>query len=166
MDKLFDFFSRHGLGRLVNRETLSYLFWGVVTTLLNIGLFQLLLFFGLDYRIANVITLVVVKIAAYLCNKIFVFRSRCGSFGALLLEILRYILARGFTMLVDYFGLILLVGVLGLRPEIIGKIITTLVVVILNYFLGKFGVFRDKRLENGPPESAAPEDTHKEEQQP
>ncbi len=145
MDKIYAFFERHKLGRLVNKETVSYLFWGLATTALNIGLFQLLLLTGMNYKIANVITLIVVKIAAYLANKFFVFHSRCDSFWALLAEILRYILARGFTLLVDYFGLILLVDVLGVHPEVVGKIITTAVVLILNYILGKFGVFRSKK---------------------
>lgn len=144
MNNVYDFFARHKLGRLVNRETVSYLFWGIVTTILNIGLFQLLLLAGMPYRYANILTLIVVKIAAYLANKFFVFRSRSKNFGALMLEILRYVLVRGGTMLVDYFGLILLVDVVGLTP-MLGKVITTVIVVILNYVLGKFGVFRDAR---------------------
>ncbi len=44
-------------------------------------------------------------------------------------------------MLIDYFGLILLVDVLGGSEEHM-KYITTLVVVIINYLFGKFLVFR------------------------
>lgn len=165
MNRFYDFFNRHKLGRLINRETVSYLFWGVVTTILNIGLFQLLLLAGMPYRWANILTLIVVKIAAYLANKFFVFHSRSKNFGALLREILRYVIVRGGTMLVDYFGLILLVDLAGF-PPMLGKVITTVVVVILNYILGKFGVFRDARPARAADDAIAPSNPPEEEAKP
>lgn len=126
--------------KLFNRETLLYGVFGVLTTLLNLGLFRLLLFFQLNYKLANIITLIVVKLVAYIVNKVFVFQSHTDSIGVLLKEFFRYFVTRGFTMLVDYFGLIILVDLLGLG-EMVGKCITTFVVVVLNYFLGKYIVF-------------------------
>lgn len=131
------------LTRLFNRETILYGVFGVLTTLLNLGLFRLLLLLQLDYKLANIMTLLVVKLTAYVVNKAFVFQSHSASFSALCKEFLRYLVTRGFTMLIDYFGLILLVSLFG-ASEMVGKCIVTAVVVILNYILGKRIVFVKK----------------------
>jgi putative flippase GtrA len=128
------------LKKIFTKEVINYLIWGMATTVWNIGVFQILLFTGLDYRAANAISLVTAKIFAYIVNKIFVFKTHCASPGGLLLEIARFAAARGFTMLVDFFGLILLNFIID--PKL-GKIITTAVVIVLNYIFGKFHVFKN-----------------------
>ncbi|GHU12772.1 teichoic acid glycosylation protein GtcA [Spirochaetia bacterium] len=136
------------LKKIFTKEVINYIIWGLATTVWNVGVFQILLLTGMDYRAANAISLVTTKVFAYIVNKFFVFKSHCASNGALLLEIGRFALARGFTMLVDFFGLILLNFVI--EPKF-GKIITTAVVIILNYIFGKFHVFTEKpaRTETG-----------------
>lgn len=141
MEWIRAFLKRTKLDRLINAETISYGVWGVVTTLLNVGSYRLLLFSGLDYKASNLIALILAKAAAFFANKYFVFHSRSSSAKALFREVFRYIYTRGFTMLIDYFGLILLVDVLG-GSEKHMKYVTTLVVVIINYLFGKFLVFR------------------------
>jgi putative flippase GtrA len=131
------------LRKLLNKEVLNYIIWGIVTSVWNIGIFQLLFLYGLDYRISNAIALISTKIFAYVVNKLFVFKSHCKSFAELFFQIFRFILTRGFTMLVDFFGLILLNYIMEPR---IGKLITTLVVVVLNYIFGKFHVFTEKQI--------------------
>lgn len=144
MIKSFEaFLLRHKQNNFINMEFLSYNFWGCITTILNIGIFQLLFILGMDYRISNVIALVITKIAAYVVNKIFVFRSHCENTIDLLKEIFRYTTTRGFTMLIDYFGLVFLTTVLMINPQS-GKFITTIIVAILNYTFGKFLVFQHK----------------------
>lgn len=130
------------LNKALNRETILYAVFGVATSVENIVLFQALLWTGMDYKVGNVITLIVVKLTAYVLNKFFVFRSRCQNFYGLCREFFRFVLARGATMLVDYFGLILLVEALHV-DKLIGKVIVTTVVIILNYILGKLIVFKD-----------------------
>jgi putative flippase GtrA len=125
--------------KIINRETINFGLWGIATSIWNIGLFQLLYYFQFDYRIANIVALVTSKALAYLTNKRFVFRTHCETRKALLQEIFRFIVARGFTMLIDFFGLILLTYIMS--PKI-GKLLTTSVVVILNYILGKYHVYR------------------------
>ena len=128
---------------VINRETALYAVFGVLTTIENILLFKILFIF-LDYKIANIITLVIVKITAYVCNKNFVFHSHCNNLIGLFKEFIRFIFARGLTALLDYFGLILLVEIVG-TPKIIGKVIVTIVVVIINYVIGKKHVFKDAK---------------------
>ncbi|MCL1964640.1 MAG: GtrA family protein [Firmicutes bacterium] len=131
--------------KLVNRETLHYLFWGLLTSAYNIGVFQLLLWLGVDYRPANLFAVITGKIITYLTSKFFVFQTHCESRKALAREIGRYTLDRGVTMFVDYFGLIALTNWLSINPAI-GKYITAAVVMVLNYVLGKFHAFRKQAL--------------------
>jgi len=147
-EKEKSFFKRL-IGKVWNRETILYAVFGVATSIENVALFQALLLTGMDYKVGNIITLVVVKLTAYVLNKLFVFRSRCKTFGGLCLEFLRFVLARGATMLVDYFGLILLVESLNVE-KLVGKVIVTALVIILNYILGKLIVFKDS------PDAVAP----------
>lgn len=112
---------------------------GVATTLLNIFLYQFFLLF-LDYRISNIISIVLSKIFAYTVNKHFVFHSKCRNMRELLSEIFRFIVMRGATGLIDYFGLIAAVEIFGMN-KIWSKYLIQLIVIILNYILGKKAVF-------------------------
>jgi putative flippase GtrA len=127
--------------RLYNRETVSYVIFGALTSIVNIGVFEFFFLTGSDYRTANLIALITAKLFAYVVNKLFVFRTKTGSVGALLREFGLFTLARGSTMILDWVGLILLVSMLGLS-EHVGKLIITVIVVILNYVFGKFLVFK------------------------
>ena len=62
------------------KQLYSYIFWGVLSTVLNIALAQFTVWCGVDYKIANIITLVVVKIFCYFTNKFFVFKHNKTSF--------------------------------------------------------------------------------------
>jgi len=130
------------LAKLINRETVLYGIVGVGTSLLNIGLFQFLVYIKMDYRQANLLTLVIVKLAAYICNKNLVFQSHTGSLWGLTKEFVRFLIARGATMLIDYFGLIIMVEILD-AGKLISKCIITAIVIIMNYFIGKKHVFKD-----------------------
>ncbi|MBO5176678.1 MAG: GtrA family protein [Lachnospiraceae bacterium] len=129
------------LKKFLNKETILYGIFGIGTSMLNVVLFQLLLMTSMDYKIANLITLIVVKVAAYICNKNFVFQSHCDSFAELLKEIFRFIVARGATMIIDYVGLIIMVDLCSL-PELPSKIFITVLVIVINYIVGKKHVFK------------------------
>lgn len=131
------------LNKIFNKETILYGIFGVLTTVLNIGLYEVLIRFSINYKSANFVTLIVTKLAAYIVNKLFVFESKTENFSELCKEFGRYVVTRGATMLIDYFGLILLVDFLGYNKSIC-KYITTILVVVINYFLGKKHVFVNK----------------------
>lgn len=133
--------------KLVNKETILYSIFGVLTTVLNIGLYEVLIRFSMNYKMANFITLIVTKLVAYMVNKVFVFESKTENYLELIKEFGRFVVARGVTMLIDYFGLIMLVDYLGYNKSIC-KYITTILVVIINYFLGKKHVFVNKQSSN------------------
>ncbi len=134
------------LKKVLNRETALYIIFGTATSLENIALFQLLFLAGFDYKVGNIITLIVVKLTAYVLNKLYVFRSRCHNFGELCMEFLRFVFARGITMLVEYLGLIMLIEVFVV-DKLISKVFLTVLIVILNYILGKLFVFKGGKAE-------------------
>lgn len=127
------------------RELISYLIFGVLTTLVNVGLFQSLLWVQLDYRVANLIALVGAKTFAYVTNKIFVFQSKTPHIHQKLGELFRFVLARSFTGFVDYFGLIFLVEILS-ADAVISKWALQVVVIVLNYIMGKKLVFTQSKI--------------------
>ena len=134
MNKIKELIKKH-------KEFISYGFWGGVTTLLHIVLFWILIKLGIKYYIANIITLITIKTLCYFVNKIFVFKSKCKNKKELSKEVIKYIFSRLFTMVIDYFGLILLVEVFKIN-EVIGKVIILIIVVIINYFLCKKYVYK------------------------
>ena len=127
---------------IINRQVIDYFIWGVSTTLVNIVLYTLLCKV-IDYRIANLIAIVVCKIYAYVVNKLFVFHSKCQNFKELFMEISRYILSRGFTGVIDYIGVIILVEFAGIN-KLVSKYSITVLVMVLNYILGKHAVFKKR----------------------
>ena len=116
-----------------------YLFWGVITVIVNY-ISYLLLEIIMPYQIANLISIIFTKVFAYYTNKKYVFRSVTGVWEQIK-EIVRFILGRGFTGLVDFFGLIMLTE-LFLIDDRLGKVIMIVITTILNYFLGKVFVFK------------------------
>lgn len=126
------------------KELYSYIFWGVLSTVLNIGLSQLVVWCGIDYKISNAITLIIVKIFCYFTNKIFVFKTPFESLRKFVIEFVRFIFARWITFLVDYFGVIILVE--GMKQSFfVSKCFLSVVVIVLNYILSKKIVFCRKK---------------------
>lgn len=127
---------------ICNRETISYAFWGATTTIVNLGIYMLLCGI-MDYKIANVIAIIICKIYSYLVNKFFVFHSKNDNFVELVKEIIRYVFSRGLIGIIDFAGVILLVECLQINEKG-AKIIITILVIILNYVLSKKTVFHTK----------------------
>lgn len=130
--------------KLLSSEIIRYIIAGGTVTVTNAVGYLLLLQLGVVYTVANIISLIVSKSVGYLMNKFFVYHSHNDSIWETFLELVRFVIARGFTGLVDFVGLIILVEMLGVG-ERIGKIIVMLLVMVLNYVLGKKAVFIKKK---------------------
>lgn len=137
------------------REQVSYLFFGVLTTLVNYGVFWLLdkLWAGRYVLLNNAITFLLATAFAYVTNKRFVFRSPDWSARNLLREGASFLGARLFSFGVEEAGLALASYVLHLDRFVIGpidgvflaKVLLSVLAVILNYFFSKFLVFSQKK---------------------
>jgi len=126
---------------LRNSFLLNYLFFGGLSTLFNIFIYKILLIW-LSYQIANIITIIMVKIFVFVTNKKYVFKSlTCRK--ELLSEILRFFIARVGIGLMDFFGVIFLVEVLGF-DVFYSKITLVVGVVLANFLLSWSFVFKTR----------------------
>lgn len=123
------------------QELCAYIFFGVLSLLFNIWVFKFLLFCGIDYRLANLITLILLKIFVFITNKLYVFKTSARDILSIFREFVRFLAARILTNLIDFFGLILLVEICK-RAPFYSKIFLAIVVIILNFFFSKLFVFR------------------------
>lgn len=131
------------------KEIWNYLIFGGLATLLNVGVFVVLNFFlgvGL-YQVSNVISILAAVFFQYFTNRFFVFERKKQTKKEIWSEFVKFMSARAVTALLDM-G-IMYVGVsLLLINEIIMKIFTQVVVIILNYIFSKFLVFTSKKEKN------------------
>jgi putative flippase GtrA len=136
--KLIDYTFGKGLGG----ETLRYLIVGVLTTLVNFGMFELMSgVMKIDVTVSNVTSIAVSILFAYVTNKLIVFRWRSDSLIALALEFVRFIGSRLFTMALEVGAVLLLHNTLGIDPRL-AKASSLILVIIANYILSKVIVFR------------------------
>ena len=146
-----------------HREIISYLFWGVLTTVeswVSYSLFALLfksdakiILFGLSVSLtvgaANILSWIFAVLFAFVTNKIFVFSSRSWKSSVLWPELWKFVSARLVTGIIEIIAVPLLEG-LGLDQQIFGiegifaKIIVSIIVVVLNYVFSKLFVFRSR----------------------
>lgn len=123
-----------------------YIFWGTCTTVLNLGVYQGFLLLGTKYWLANLIAMLLSRIFAYVANKYFVFKSHTATFKELLLEMFRFVVTRGFTGLIDIFGLVFLVEIFKF-DKIFSKYLLMGTIILLNFILGKKIVFHSSSSE-------------------
>ena len=132
------------LGELIqnHRDMIVYLFFGVLTTLVNyiafFVLFNIVKFSGL---LSNIISWAVAVVFAFLTNKPFVFRSNDWSSAIVIPELFKFIGCRTGSGLLETAIIYLTVDVLSWNGNLM-KILTGILVVILNYFSSKKIVFK------------------------
>ena len=134
--------ARRKFPRLFNRETVSYVVFGVLTTLVNMAVY------GLCYNvlrihnlISNALAWVAAVLFAYVVNKLFVFHSHTRTARALVREFGLFIAARLFSFGVDELGMGLLVNLLHVNGGV-SKVLTNIVVMVMNYFFSKWIIFK------------------------
>lgn len=125
-------------------EVLSYLIFGVLTTVVNylvyLPVYNLL---GLSASVSNMIAWVVAVTFAYLTNKPFVFRSHDWSAKTVIPELTKFVSCRVASGVAETVILLVTVDMLHWNGNI-WKLVTSVLVVILNYFASKLLVFRKK----------------------
>lgn len=126
--------------RLFHNEIIRYVFWGAMTTFVNlISFFLLASYTSLDKNICNVISIVIAILFAYVVNKHFVFQKSENKNAWS--EFIRFIASRLFSMLIEMLGFALLYSILSIDARI-SKLALQVIVIVLNYFLSKFFVFQ------------------------
>ena len=122
-------------------EILAYLFFGVLTTVINymvyLPCYNLL---QLSAALSNAVAWVVAVVFAYLTNKIFVFRSRGWSGGTVIPELTKFLGSRVASGVMETGILFLTVDGLLWNGNMM-KPITGILVVAANYMTSKLFVF-------------------------
>lgn len=127
-----------------HREILLYVVFGGLTTGVNYVIYFLCRqLFAVEYVAANVLAWIGAVTFAYLTNRRFVFQSRASGTTAVFLEAVRFYLARVITLLMESGLLVLAVEGFHLS-DTLPKIGAGILVIIANYVLSKWLVFRRK----------------------
>lgn len=123
-------------------SVLSYLFFGVLTTVVNY-LVYLPCYngLGLSAAVSNGIAWAAAVIFAYLTNKPFVFKSFDWSMKTVIPELTKFVGCRVASGVAETAILLLTVDMLGWNGNI-WKLATSVLVVIVNYAASKLLVFR------------------------
>ena len=125
----------------VNKETISYLIFGVLTTAVDFIIFQLILLTGLHYLIAQGVAWAGAVAFAFVTNKLFVFGSKDTSLPVVMRELITFVGGRVISGVISTLMLAGLVELLFL-PELPAKLLTQVFVVIANYVISKLFIFR------------------------
>lgn len=126
---------------ILSHELIRYLLVGITTIVINLIIYYIFIIIGLEYWIANAFAIVFSKLYAFTTNKLLVFRTKQKTVSGFLQEAKRFFLARSFTGLIDYFGLIVAVEFFG-ADKLISKYVLQVIVIVLNYIMGKHLVFK------------------------
>ena len=139
---------------LLNRETLSYLLFGVLTTLVNYITFMGVFILSNESSalVSNMVAFIAATIFAYITNKIWVFKSNRWSLDILKVEIITFLSARIFSFILEQVGLFICINVfkiedysfLGINGVIISKVVLSFIAVIINYGLSKLFIFKEQ----------------------
>ena len=123
-------------------DIVSYLFFGVCTTIVNYLIYiPCYNFLGMSATVSNMIAWVVAVAFAYLTNKPFVFKSYDWSSKTVVPELTKFIGCRIGSGAAETVILLVAVDLLGWNGNV-WKLITQVMVVILNYIGSKLLVFR------------------------
>ena len=139
------------LKKVLTREVIMYIIFGVLTTLVNLIVsFVLEGPFKLDGAWASAIGIVASILFAYFTNRKMVFNTTAKGFKENLNEFIKFILGRAVTMVIEQGGVVIFYSIMGLAFMPV-KLSLTIIVVILNFFFSKFFAFKKE-------ESLSPED--------
>lgn len=126
------------------KEVISYLIFGVATTIVNIVVFFVCKdVLGIDYKISNAIGWFLSVLFAFFTNKYFVFSSKHEDFRSFIVEMFLFYWYRVLSFVVDM-GLMMLMIEMMHISDFWAKMVTQVAVIVLNYFFSKFLIFKKK----------------------
>ncbi|MCC0663673.1 GtrA family protein [Clostridioides sp. ZZV15-6597] len=124
--------------------TILYLFFGALTVLINIITY---LFFtriiNFTFLVSNSLAWSIAVLFSYITNKFFVFKSEKTEIFFLLKEFISFLSCRLFSGFIEILLMYLMIDLLSLN-DILVKVITNTIVIILNFVFSKIVVFNHK----------------------
>ena len=141
MEKILNLYKKY-------KEIVNYLFFGVIATIVSLGVKYLLLFTifnasnPIQLQIAVVISWIAAVLFAYFTNRSFVFESTAKN---KLKEFINFVMARISTLLLEMFIMWFFITLLKLNSDlyvILFTLIAQVAVIVANYVLSKLFVFK------------------------
>ena len=129
--------------KLLDRDVILYIIFGILTTLVNFVTFYILnSLMKVNANISNLVAIPLAILFAYFTNRKWVFHTQAKGFKENFNEFCKFIAGRAVTMIIEFFGCMLLFMIP--IPEIISKLIVSVIIIILNFFISKFFAFKQK----------------------
>lgn len=125
-------------------DILIYLIFGGLTTVVNYLVYiPCCEWLSLSAAVSNMIAWVVAVAFAFVTNKPIVFKSHDWSWGVVWPELVKFVSCRVASGVLETLLLLIFVDILGFH-DLWMKLVTSILVIILNYIGSKFLVFRKK----------------------
>lgn len=128
--------------KLVNKETILYFIFGVLTTLTDWISYAWMRHMGIGYQMATVGSWAAAVAFAFVTNKLFVFESRAMDGKTLWKETVSFVACRAATGLFTLIVMILMVDGIGIKQDFICKVVVSAISLVLNYVLSKLFIFK------------------------
>lgn len=129
------------------KEIILYLFFGVLTTLINIITYYFFTrYFHVSEYVSNVIAWVLSVLFAFITNKLFVFESKKINWKVILRETISFFSFRLLSLGIDMGCMFIMISLCKWN-DMISKIVVNIIVIVLNYIFSKVFVFHDLKQE-------------------
>ena len=126
------------------KEIILYLIFGVLTTAVNIVVYFICSrFLHLEVLSSNIIAWLLSVLFAYITNRKFVFKSKAEEISTILKECINFFLGRLGTGILDTIIMFVSVDLLAFY-DVVMKVLSNIIVIVLNYLISKLLVFRVK----------------------
>ena len=130
--------------KMYESSVIRYIFFGGCTTMVNLVSFFILRKLKVELNIANIISIILAILFAYVTNKIWVFRSYNFHPVYLLKEMASFFSCRILTSVFTYVAMIVMVDGMGIKQDMICKIVVSAISLVLNYICSKLFIFKKK----------------------
>lgn len=127
-----------------NKEILLYVFFGGLTTVVSVASFFVANdILNIDVLIANIISWILAVTFAYVTNRVWVFGSKAVG-KEIIKEGVSFYVGRLTSLGIEEAILLIFVTLLSFNGVIV-KVIAQFVVLLMNYFISKLLVFKNKK---------------------
>lgn len=136
--------------KCVNYETISYVICGFLTTAVDFVVYGVLREGNVSVELSQALSWVAAVLFAYVVNKLIVFKNYNLRPSYLWKEMGAFVAARAFSGVVTWLLMILMVklgGDRGLGYELLCKLTSSLVNMVLNYIFSKIWIFKKGQAE-------------------
>lgn len=122
-----------------HKQIINYLICGFLTVIVSIVSYTIFTrLFSINYILSNILSWILAVTFAFFTNRIYVFKSKKKN---VLNEFICFYISRFFSLLIEVVIMYILVEIFCIN-DLICKFFTQIIVIVLNYFLSKFIVFK------------------------